>query len=62
MKSNLLKINNVTEMEKNMVTLIEDEDMELAGGSTPACAIGVVGITVAVTGISTACTSRCINK
>nr|BAD72776.1 SmbA precursor [Streptococcus mutans] len=61
MKSNLLKINNVTEMEKNMVTLIKDEDM-LAGGSTPACAIGVVGITVAVTGISTACTSRCINK
>ena len=41
-----------------MVTLIKDEDMELAGGSTPACAIGVIGITVAVTGISTACTSQ----
>lgn len=57
---NLLDISD-TEMEKNMVLLIEDEDMELSGASTPACAAVVSAISAisALFQVTTACTTRC---
>ncbi|HEL1701855.1 TPA: hypothetical protein TXT45_000426 [Streptococcus suis] len=60
----LLDISDV-EMQKNMVLLIEDEDQELSGASTPACVGAVSAVVSAVSAISalfqvtTACTTRC---
>lgn len=55
--NNLLDVTDEV-MEKNIVTLIEDEDLNISGAGTPA------GITVVITiggllQVTTACTSRC---
>lgn len=54
--NNLLDVTDEV-MEKNIVTLIEDEDLNISGAGTP-------GITVVITiggllQVTTACTSRC---
>lgn len=60
----LLDISDV-EMQKNMVLLIEDEDQELSGASTPACVAAVSAVVAGVSAVSamfqitTACTTRC---
>lgn len=59
--NNLLNISE-EEMQKNMVLLIEDEDQELSGASTPACAWAAVSAVSAVSAlfqVTTACTTRC---
>lgn len=60
------KLLNVTDeiMTKNMVTLIEDEDTELSGASTPVIsaltAISTLSAGVsALFGSTSACTTRC---
>lgn len=60
---NLLNIDSDM-MEKNMVALIEDEDTNYSGASTPewvsAISTGVTAVSSALT-VSSACTKRCLH-
>lgn len=67
MKKDIFEMQENKIVEQNMVKLIEDEDVNVSGASTPGCAVsGAVSATVAsATAISalftvtSACTKSC---
>ena len=67
MDNNILDMNDTKSVEKNLVTLIEDEDVNLSGASTPGCAAAsaISGVAASLAAISalftvtSACTKSC---
>lgn len=67
MNNSIFDIDDTKDIEKNLVTLIEDEDMNLSGASTPGCALAsaISGVTASITAVShlftvtSACTKSC---
>lgn len=65
MEKNLLDITETAEIESTMVQLIQDEDLNLSGGATPAVVTAVTAVTaLSIAGlnllrVTSACTSRC---
>lgn len=70
MKKDNFKIEDNEVIEENMVKLIEDEDINVSGASTPGCAwasaiSGIVASATAVSALFTvtsACTKSCRRK
>lgn len=58
MEKNLLDITETAEIESTMVQLIQDEDLNLSGGATPAIVTAVTAV-AALLRVTSACTSRC---
>lgn len=65
MEKNLLDITETAEIESTMVQLIQDEDLNLSGGATPAIVTAVTAVTALSVAtlnmlrVSSACTNRC---
>ena len=67
MNNNLSRVDETKLVEKNIVTLIEDEDVNVSGASTPGCALAsaISGVSASITavsalfGVTTACTKSC---
>lgn len=67
MKKDIFEMKENKIVEQNMVKLIEDEDVNVSGASTPGCAVasaisGVIASATAVSALLTvtsACTKAC---
>lgn len=63
MDNNIFNMNDTEGVEKNLVTLIEDEDVNLSGASTPACAVSSITASLAAISalftVTSACTKSC---
>lgn len=66
MKKDIFEMKENKIVEQNMVKLIEDEDVNVSGASTPGCAASAIsGVVASVTAVSalftvtSACTKAC---